>query len=381
MPMSVRLSCATIALASGVLLTSPGLATAQLFLPFPNPFNNCCARPMPQPCCQPVAQACCQPVPVTQTCYRTVPVTEYRQVRKTVKRPVIETKYVEQPVTEYRQVVEPKTVDVRSVQYQDVTECQTRQCNTGYWATRYKCVPRVTPCEYDNRPDLLGFLNRTGYSLRMALTPTTIASREYVPQTATQTIPVTRRVAIPTTRKVTYNVTRLVPYTSTRKVAVNTVRYVDEEVVALQPVTVMKTVAVGTQVAYSYAPYITGGTQTALRPSPDPISSSDADKTSPKRTAEARGKFDSEDVFEPVEPKQPDPTPHKRVPAKKSSLSDPVPHSSAKPAHFDQQRVELNSSPTSRPLPSVVRVSGWRARRSPTVDAMPATIALTENTP
>ncbi|HID21022.1 MAG TPA: hypothetical protein EYP14_01285 [Planctomycetaceae bacterium] len=288
--------------------------------------------------------------------------TEYRKVKRIVKRPVIETKYVEQPVTEYRPVVEARTAEVQTIEYQDVVECQTVVRSGGYWATRYHPVPRVTPCEYDNRPDLLGLLNRLGYTIQMAFTPPYVAVREYVPQTIVQNVPVRRRIAIPKTRKITYNVTRYVPYTTTRKVAVNTVRYVDEEVVALEPVTVLKTVAVGTRLAYAYPPIVTGGTQVAIQPSPDPISSSAGAKTSPTRsaTSENRKYPSGQDAFAPS--KKPQPKANRRVPAKRSSLTVPIRRSAAEKVYQDQRRVEF-TSPRKTRLPSVVRVSGWRARR------------------
>ncbi len=225
----------------------------------------------PCACAQPIVQQCVQPV--AQTCYRTVPVTEYRQVKQTVRRPVIETKYVEQPVTEYRPVTETRTVDVPTVSYQNITECRAVTRNAGYWTTQYQPNCRVSPCQYDGRANLIGWWNRTTYSLRSAFAPRYIAHRQYVPRQVVQMVPTTRQVAHHGTRKVTYNVTRMVAHTTTRKVAVNTVRYVDEQVTAMRPVTVMKTVPIGSSVAYGYSPYATYAPQTALQPEPDPASS------------------------------------------------------------------------------------------------------------
>jgi len=90
----------------GITLFSLVAGTAQAqWLPFRN-CNSCAPPPVVQNCCpQPVVQC---PIPVTQTTYRQVPVTEYRPVNQTVMRPVSETKYVDQQVTAYRQVLEPK---------------------------------------------------------------------------------------------------------------------------------------------------------------------------------------------------------------------------------------------------------------------------------
>ncbi len=206
--------------------------------------------------------------PVTQTYYQAVPVTEYRQVTRTVRRPVIETKYVDQPVTEYRPVTEVKTVQMPTVNYQTVTSYQTVQQPAGQWVTRFHQIPRVTPCQYDNRPDLFGLINRTAFAIRQAFTPTVVASREYVGGMITQQIPITKTVAVQGTKQVSYNVTRMVAHTSTRKVAVNSVRYVSQQVAMLQPVTVMRSIPVGTRTVYSYSPYNTVGTQTVLLPTP-----------------------------------------------------------------------------------------------------------------
>ena len=232
------------------------------------------------PCCSPCPVACCQPQP--QTC--TVPVTEYRQCRQIVHRPVVQTTYVDQPCTEYRQVCETKTACVPQVSYQTVTECRTVQKDCGHWVTQQHCRPMVSPCQYDNRPDLMGFLNRTGYSIRMAFTPKVYTTRSYVPNVVTQQIPITRQVPVTTMKHVSYKVSRMVPYTTTRRVAVNTVRMVAQEVVTNHPVTVFKTVPYGSAMAYGGSfggPRTAYGygdrvgpprTNTALAPVPDPVS-------------------------------------------------------------------------------------------------------------
>jgi len=273
--------------------------------------------------------------PVTQTYYRAVPVTEYRRVEHTVRRPVIETKYIEQPVTEYRQVVEQKIVNVPTVTYQNITEYQTVQRSYGHWATRFYQNPRLSPCQYDNRPDLFGFLNRTGYVIRQAFTPSVVASREFVPATVSETVPVTRRVAVSTTRQVSYNIARWVPITTTRRVAVNSIRYVDEKIVSLQPVTLLRNVAIGTRTSYVISPVGTAS-QTVLGPVPA--------TTAPSRSATSPGGRTIE----------------------KTSLERPSRPRSSSTFDRNLHRVET----LQRPLPSVVRVSGWRARRpsKPTSD-------------
>ena len=235
--------------------------------------------------CAPFNSCCCPPVRVT-ACYQTVPVTEYRECRQTVQRPIVETKYVDQPCTEYKQVVECKTAEVPTCTYQNVTEMRCVQKDCGHWITQCHTRPKVSPCEYDNRPDLFGFMNRTGYSVRMAFTPQTWTERIYVPNVVTTQVPFTRQVAVRGTQTVNYQVARMVPVTTTRKVAVNTVRMVCEEIVTKRPVTVFKTVPMGSALALgvpgnSPTPTAT----TALQPVPEskgtaimPKNASDATK-------------------------------------------------------------------------------------------------------
>lgn len=248
-----------------------------------------------------VPQQCvmtCQPalVPVAQTCYQTVPVTEYQQVQRTVERPVVETRYVDQEVTAYRPITEARVAEVPITQYQNVTEYQCVTRDMGQWVTHRECVYRPSPCEYDPRPGLMGGMNRWGYSMRTAFSPAFRTRREYVPNYVAQNIPVTRQVAIPGTRQVTYNVTRMEAYQTTRKVAVNSVRMVAEQVTEMQPVTVMRTVPTGTRVAY-VSPSSLGtatASRTVLGPTADPLASQRASvatgqpTTVRARTADAR---------------------------------------------------------------------------------------------
>lgn len=249
--------------------------------------------------------------PVTETVMQQVPVTEYRQVRQTVRKPVMQTAYVDQPVTEYRQIVEQKTVNVPTCSYQNVTEYQTVQRNCGQWVTKWHCNQKIDPCQYDNRPGLMGEMNRLGFATRQAFTPTQFATREYVNQTVAQQVPVTRRVAIQGTRQVTYNVPRTVAVQATRKVAVNTMKYVDEEVVVMQPVTVVKSIPT-TRTSYRFVPagstlaLAPASTDTALRPTPEPelpkakSATRDSDKTPTNKPAdERRGAIDEFDDVKP----------------------------------------------------------------------------------
>jgi hypothetical protein len=230
--------------------------------------------------CAPVVQTVAIPMqPVMQTVYQQVPVTEYRPEKQMVQRQVMETKYVDREVTAYRPITETRTAEVPTVSYQDVTEYQTVMRNMGYWRTRYEPNCKASPCQYDGRPGLMGWMNRTGYEFVSAFQPAYNVRREYCPQCVAQQVPVTRRVAIQGTRQVAYNVTRMEAYQTTQKVAILEPRMENVEVTVMKPITVVKTMAVGSQI--TYAPLGATGTATALQPRPDTIGRG----TSPSRTA------------------------------------------------------------------------------------------------
>lgn len=304
---------------------------------------------------QAIYDPCCiQPVQVqAQACYHTVPVTEIRQVRQTVQRPVIETAYVDQPVTEYRQVVENKVAQIPTISYQNVTECQTVQHDLGRWVTQYETRPQMHPCEYDNRPDLFGWMNRTNYSLRMAFTPQVKAQRVYVPNVVTQAIPVTRQVAIQGTKTVNYQVSRMVPYTTTRKVAVNTVRMVAQEVVTQHPVTVMRTIQVGSPLAL--APTIAAPAATALQPVPE--------RSANRLPAPAgEDRFDSREAEnKPILPRTKPAVPAKPTATTPGNASADYDELVPNGQHVSRQAA---GEPQVASTPSAVRVGRWVARRT-----------------
>lgn len=258
---SSRLSLAVAA----TMLISGTAAQAQLF-PGLDPCNTCSAQVAYAP---PVQQVVCAQ-PVQQVVYRQVPVTEYKQVTEVVRKPIYETKYVNQQVTEWKQVLEQKTVEVPTVSYQNVTEYRTVSRDMGRWQTSYNPVAKCAPCQVDARPGLLGMMNRNMVRVRNAMTPNYTTNRQYVPNMVTTQVPVTRQVAIRGTQTMTYNVARMVPETVNKQVAVNTVRWEEETVTASRPVTVMRTVPIGTQTAFGFVPYSNSQTQTALQPVEDP---------------------------------------------------------------------------------------------------------------
>lgn len=336
-----HLRCALSAVAGAVILASSTVASAQWFST-----PNACA-------CAPVARR----VPVVQQCYRQVPVTEYQQVKQKVRRPITEVEYVEQPVTRWRPVTETKTVDVPVTQYQDVVEYKTVARPCGQWMTNYYRNPKMTPCQYDPRPTPAGMLNRAAYRIRSSLTPSVIARRQFIPQTVAQQVPVRRRVAVQSVQQRTYQVTKYVKEQTTQKVAVNRVRWVEDEVIALKPVTVVKTVPT-TRTAWTWQTYgaptatawvtAPAATTTALRPSADPISrSARSDTTDQPATRSADESGDSA-VDDRGDINRIDNTPVRR------SAVDPRDRTTS-------QRSRLFEPVSPRSASRIARVGGWRA--------------------
>jgi hypothetical protein len=357
--------------AGTVVLAAAAAADAQWF---PGPSCGSCASAAPV-IAPPVAMAnpcniCAQPVacmqPIQQTVYKEVPVTTYKPVQKTVQRPVVRTVYEDRPITAYRQVMESKTVEVPSTAYQTVTECQQMTANRSYWQTTYQPVPKISPCQYDPNPTFIGMLNRNMYAFRSAFTPNYIRQRQYVPNVVAYNVPVQRTVAVPTTRQVTYNVARLEPYETTQRVAVNKVEYVDTEVTAYEPVTEMRTVAVGVSTQYAFVdPLGISSTATASRLEPTPTAAGDipvrsrtADRsasptpaTTPARSGTSSNSSSSSgELFQPLS-----------YPSNSSREPEPTPD----PSYYDARVRETAPEAT----PSVVLTTGWRARRVAPEDA------------
>jgi hypothetical protein len=262
--MSPHMSRVATLLGALCLLTPAATLQAQWF-----PANDCCPACAPPPTCCPPPVTCMHPVSVP--CYQTVPVTAYEPCEQTVMKPIVKTEYIDEPVTEFRPVSETRVARYPTCTYQPVTQFypQTRDC--GHWQTFCQCCPKMSPCQYDPNPGLVGWMNRTGYEMRMAFSPNYVYRRQWIPNYITTMVPVTRQVAQHGVQEVPYTVTRLEPHHSTRRVALNRVDYVAEKIVTQRAVTVFKTVPIGTSVAW--VPLgSTIGTATAVLPQPDPIS-------------------------------------------------------------------------------------------------------------
>ena len=270
-----------------------------------------------------------------------VQVTEYQPVKQKISRPVVRTEYVDQTVTEMRPITEQKTVNVQTVDYQNVTEYKQVQKQVGYWATKNVPTGKVPSCQYDNRPNFVGAMNRASYDLRNAFTPNYKQSREFVPQTMTCTVPYSKQVAIPGMKQVTYNVTRMEPTQTTRKVAMNKVVYEPTEITVMKPITVVKTIQTGTRVSYAPIggtavgsnPGTNGAPAVSLQPTPD----EKASRPRTPRSAENSDNLDA-DAF------------------KKSGAFTPV----TDPLGSRQNTSTVSARKPS--APSAVRVSQWVAR-------------------
>lgn len=316
------------------------------------------------PCVQQVsvATACPCMQPVTETVYREVPVTQYVAVKKTVKKPVLRTVYEDQPVTAYRQEMETRVAEVPTVSYQTVQECRPVTINNSYWQTVYQPVAKVSPCQYDPRPGLAGWANRTSYNLRMAFTPNQIRRRQFVPNVQTVAVPFNRTVAIPGTRQVTYNVAKMVPYETTQRVARVITEYEDMEVTAYEPHTVTKTVAVGNQTRWAYVDPFGGSTATALQPTPATRS---AEQTIPKKSANS-GEVKQQSHEQQNHHLHPQ---LNQLPT--SSPNPPLQPAAAEPDFFGSEHGSIGRAGV-----TASTVAGWRASRQ-----TPVTVARPQSLP
>ena len=303
---------------------------------WPSSGGACCGQSAPiplamNPCCNP--QPCIRAIP--QTVYNDVQVLQYRPVQKTHQCPVQKVVYVDQPVTVMKQVIEPKTCDVQSVSYQTVSECKQVCVNRGYWQTTMQPVPKMAPCQYDQRPTLLGELNRLGYYTRMAFTPDFIPRRDYVPNVQMVNVQQNRVVAVPTVRQVTYNVARMEAVQETRKVAKLETIMEDRTYTAMEPFTTTQRMAVGTTYQYAMVDPVTGA-QTALVPNGTTATAAAPTDAVPRRAANPNG-----ETFK--------------------SLSAPNQKAEAEPT-LAEPKGKVASAPAVKVGPTVHTV-GWRASR------------------
>jgi hypothetical protein len=304
--------------------------------------------------------------PVSVPCYQTVPITTYEPHHCTVMKPVVHTEMVEEPVTECRPVCETRTAQIPTCTYQPVTEFVQQTRDAGCWRTYCQCNPRMSPCQYDSNPGLLGWMNRTGYEMRMAWTPPATYRRQWVPNYITTMVPVTRQVAQHSVRTVAYNVTRMETIQTVHRVPVSRVVMVPEEITVQRPVTVYRTIPIGTSVAW--VPF---GSTTAT---------AGLNGLTPERMGMRRElKEIKKEAFKQGEH-------YEREKSKQREEGNLL--NEAAPSDLDGKRSEITipqrkssdatgQQQVSQLVPSAVLVNGWMARNRPTTaEAPPASASV-----
>jgi hypothetical protein len=331
---------------------------------FWDPCNTCAPPPVtvmanPCPCLQ----------PVTETVQKEVQVTAWHDEERVVPRQVVRTAWEDREVTAYRTEYETRTAEVPGVAYQQCTECQQVTQNRSYWQTYYQPVPKMSPCQYDPRPGFAGEMNRLGYSMRMAFTPNYIPRRQFVPNVVAYNVPVTRTVAVPTTRQVSYNVAKVVPYTTTQRVARQIVETVEEKVTVRVPHTETRTVSVPVTRWAMVDPF-GGGSVSAARPTPSRTAQGEQ-KVEQKSAEGHKEPTESPGEFRPLS------YPRSRVPA--TEHRDLEVHT--RPNETSPGDSTKASVTSARPVPSAVRVAGWRPSRhvTPTPPAQGPVLSVAAN--
>jgi hypothetical protein len=168
----------------------------------------------------------------------------------------------------------------------------------------------------------------------------------------------------------------MVPYQTTRKVAVASTKWIDEEVTVMKPQTVMKTMAVGRQIAYLPVGAGNAGTQSAMQPQADPIGG----LTPTNRSAQSLDRLDQAN-------------PSKRTDTRTNAVEPQLPQQRSKlvptamPTHDDQDfaAVPVNlGKPTtdikSFTVPTAARFNQWVARsaKTPTPSPVPSAITVAD---
>jgi hypothetical protein len=330
--------------------------------------NGCCpsCAAAPVSCC-PAPVTCMQPVSVP--CYQTVPTTIYEPHRCTVMKPVVHTDIVEEPVTECHPVCEQRTAQIPYCHYQPVTEFVQQTQDRGCWHTYCQCTPRMSPCQYDPNPGLIGWMNRTGYEMRMAFTPPVQYHRQWVPNYITTSVPVTRMVAQQSVRTVTYNVTRIEQIHTVRRVPVCRVVMVPEEITVQRPVTVYRTIPIGTSVAWVPSGSLLGGTATALGPTPDRVGLRHREEHAERigeKIGEKKGYYEGKEHEKDKFERQNDPLINETAPSDLGNKQMLIPQ---------RKSSDAASAQVSQRVPSAVLVNGWIARNRPTTPEAPNTSA------
>lgn len=294
--------------------------------------------------------------PVTETVYQDVDQVDYRPVQKTVKVAKVVTVMEDRDFTTYQPVTEARTVEVPSYITQTHTEYQQVAYNQSYWRTQWQPNCKPSPCQVDQRPGLLGEMNRLNMSFWNSFTPNYTASRQFVPNVVTATVPVQRTVQVPTSRQVTYNVTRMVPVTTAQKVPVQRTVWEDQTVTAYEPQVSKKRVAVGTRTRMAYVDPSTTSRSASAEPTP----AATAEGTPNNTQTGAKGSVRLQSAPADVQP----------------NIQSPV-------FRRSQENTAPQVQPESRPagegpvavsddaVPSVAQANVWRSTKSKTSETTP----------
>ena len=324
------------------------------------------------------AASCCTPIqPMQATCYQTVPVTTYAQVKQTVEVPQYVTEMEERPITVYRPVTTTREVDVPTVTYQNVVETKTVTRDMGRWVTNYHPVAKCAPCEVDPRPGVLGWMNRTGYSMKTAFVPNYTTSRQYVPNMMTCNVPTVRQVAVQGTKRVSVQETKMVAEVQKQQVAVQKMVMRKQEVTVMRPQTVMQTVPIGTSMAFggyggysqmAYGGIVTQTASTAQSPDCNPTTQS-VQRPVPDTIGGGAARSANRENFEADKPYDRNSTPADGASLEKPARDDEEPALFPSSTRRDSNKAILPTTHRRTSLTSTdnttsgSKSSGWRASR------------------
>ncbi len=293
--------------------------------------------------------------PVTETVYQDVDQVDYRPVQKTVKVAKVVTVMEDRDVTTYQPVTEARTVDVPSYITQTHTEYQQVACNQSYWRTQWQPACKPSPCQIDQRPGLLGEMNRMNIAFWNSFTPNYTASRQFVPNIVATTVPVQRTVQIPTTRQVTYNVTKIVPVTTAQKVPVQRTVWEDQTVTAYEPQVTKKRVAVGTRTRMAYV-----DPSTSRSASAEPTPAATAEGTQNNGQTGGKGSVRLQSAPADAQPTIQSPV-FRRTPENTAPSAQPA----TKPVG------EGPVAASDDAVPTLAQANVWRSTRNKSTDAAP----------
>jgi hypothetical protein len=161
-------------------------------------------------------------------------------------------------------------------------------------------------------------------------------------------------VAQQSVRTVTYNVTRMEQFHTVQKVPISRVVMVPEDITVQRPVTVYRTIPIGTSVAWVPSGSLVGGTATALGPTPDRLGMRRSELKAVEKLGERIGKEKEKDKYE----RQNELNMNQTTPGDLNRNSEIV--------IPPRKTSDSTSAQVSQRVPSAVLVNGWMARNRAT---------------